>query len=147
MNEPFHNLVITREFKASRDLIYQAWTNREHAAKWFSPNCNKFELLEFDPQVSGSFHTRYTFDDDEVFEETGQFLVLAEPHLIIMSQLWHETINPYAPTQIVVHLEELAPNRTRMTFHQARFESAENASGHREGWNESFDNLEAHLKT
>jgi hypothetical protein len=32
-----------------------------------------------------------------------------------------------------------------MTFHQAPFRTAEARDSHRDGWNESFDRLEAYL--
>jgi uncharacterized protein YndB with AHSA1/START domain len=35
--------------------------------------------------------------------------------------------------------------KTRMTFHQAIFESVEDRDGHREGWSSSFDLLERYL--
>ena len=35
--------------------------------------------------------------------------------------------------------------KTRMTFHQAAFESVEGRDGHQEGWSSSFDLLEAYL--
>jgi uncharacterized protein YndB with AHSA1/START domain len=43
-----------------------------------------------------------------------------------------------------VRLED-QDRKTRMTFRQAFFESVEQRDGHRGGWSECFDRLDAHL--
>lgn len=53
MVKPF---TISREFDAPRDLVWEAWTNREHLMKWFGPRGCTIITANLDFRHGGSFH-------------------------------------------------------------------------------------------
>jgi uncharacterized protein YndB with AHSA1/START domain len=48
--------VVTREFAAPRDLVWAAWTQREHLARWFGPKGFTLMVGAYDFQPGGLFH-------------------------------------------------------------------------------------------
>ena len=48
--------VIRRVLAAPRDLVYRAWTQREHLAQWFGPKGCTIPLCELDLRPGGLFH-------------------------------------------------------------------------------------------
>lgn len=47
---------IDRVFKAPRELVWQAWTEREHLIKWFGPTGSTITQARLDLRIGGSFH-------------------------------------------------------------------------------------------
>lgn len=52
--------VITREFNAPRDLVFQAWTEAEHLAHWWGPVGSTIHVEQLDLRPGGIFHYRLT---------------------------------------------------------------------------------------
>jgi len=48
--------VITREFDAPRDLVFQLWTEREHLMHWWGPKGCEITHCENDMRVGGMMH-------------------------------------------------------------------------------------------
>jgi uncharacterized protein YndB with AHSA1/START domain len=51
-------IVLTREFDAPRELVWQAWTDPEHMPRWFGPNGFSTTILSMDVRPGGT--SRYT---------------------------------------------------------------------------------------
>lgn len=49
------NLTITREFEAPRDLVWKAWTEKEHIANWFGPEGFTARVNENELRTGGRF--------------------------------------------------------------------------------------------
>jgi uncharacterized protein YndB with AHSA1/START domain len=49
------NLTITREFDAPRDLVWRAWTEKEHIAHWFGPEGFTARVNENELRAGGRF--------------------------------------------------------------------------------------------
>lgn len=50
-----HELFITREFEAPRDLVFKAFTDPELILQWLGPRELKMRLEKFDPKSGGSY--------------------------------------------------------------------------------------------
>ena len=53
LNRPF---ILTRTFNAPRDLVWKAWTDEAHLAKWFGPKGTKIVRAKMDLRPGGSYH-------------------------------------------------------------------------------------------
>ncbi len=47
---------ISHVFKAPRETVWRAWTEREHLVKWFGPKGSQIQQATLDLQVGGMFH-------------------------------------------------------------------------------------------
>ncbi len=48
--------VITRQFNAAREVVFNAWTQAEHLAKWWGPKGFEMGVHEIDLRPGGVFH-------------------------------------------------------------------------------------------
>jgi uncharacterized protein YndB with AHSA1/START domain len=63
----FKPFTITRVFRAPRDLVFQAWTRREHLLKWFGPKGSPLLEATLDLRPGGVFHYRMQAPDGTKF--------------------------------------------------------------------------------
>jgi uncharacterized protein YndB with AHSA1/START domain len=135
-------VVITRVFDAPRDLVFRAWTDPGHVAKWFGPQ--GFDIprdsVVIDLRVGGRFELRMVnsqmgFDTRLVYE----IVELVEPELLVLR---HEPkpemgIPDATVTRVELHDEN---GKTRMVLTDGPYVE----SGHAEsGWSQAFDKLAA----
>ena len=134
-------LIIERTFDAPRELVFKAWTEPEHVLQWLGPK--DFTAIEFRmDDAGGTWASRMRGPDGKEYANGGRVLELREPECLRFTFKWDD--GGSEETTITIHLEEVGA-KTTMTFHQATFETTESRDGHRGGWSESFDKLEAYL--
>jgi uncharacterized protein YndB with AHSA1/START domain len=56
-------LVITREFNAPKDLVFNVWTEAEHLAKWWGPKGSIITVAEFNFVPGGRFHYKMEYNN------------------------------------------------------------------------------------
>jgi uncharacterized protein YndB with AHSA1/START domain len=139
-------LCITRVFDAPRPLVFKAWTQPEHLARWWGPRGFTLPSCQLDLRPGGAyrFHMRGPDGDDHWTQ--GVFREVVEPERVVMAGCWVDAIgNPSSPeTVTTVTLEDLE-GKTRLTLHQLLFESVTARGAHHGGWSSSFDRLAEYL--
>ncbi len=65
-------LIITRELNAPKELVYKAWTQKEHLEKWWGPKGFEIKVSKFDFQPGGTF--LYSMIGADGTEMTGLFV-------------------------------------------------------------------------
>ena len=65
-------LLITREFNAPRELVFKAWTDPKHLAKWWGPKGMGINVAKFDLKPEGEF--LYSMSMGEGKEMWGKFV-------------------------------------------------------------------------
>jgi uncharacterized protein YndB with AHSA1/START domain len=98
--EPF---VITREFAAPRELVWQAWTERERLMKWFGPKGFTMLSAKMDFRPGGIFHYCLCAPDGK--EMWGKFTyreIIAPEKIILVNSFSDEdggiTRHPFSAT-------------------------------------------------
>lgn len=66
------DLVITRTFKAPRELLFQVWTEAEHLKQWWGPKGFAMEVATQDLRPGGTFH--YSMRSPAGQEMWGKFV-------------------------------------------------------------------------
>lgn len=139
-------LVLTRIFDAPRALVFQAWTDPTRLAQWMGPRGFTATDLAHDLRPGGAWRTCLRPDGGgEVLWQSGVYREVAAPERLVFTFAWDGPDGrPGHETLVTVTLADHA-GKTKMTFHQAAFESAERRDSHEGGWNSAFDRLEEHL--
>ncbi|TAJ18235.1 MAG: SRPBCC domain-containing protein [Planctomycetota bacterium] len=70
---------ITRVFRAPRELVVKAWTERDQLAKWFGPKGSQVIDAKLDLRVGGTFHYGLKSSDGSVMWGRWKFEELALP--------------------------------------------------------------------
>jgi uncharacterized protein YndB with AHSA1/START domain len=77
---------ITRVFDAPRELVWKAWTDPEHVARWFGPRdfTTPLSTITMDVRTGGSFELMMVADDDgKEYPAGGTFLEIVEPERLV----------------------------------------------------------------
>lgn len=158
-------LVLTRSLDAPRELVFKAWTEPEHLAKWWGPAGMEVRVLRFDLRPGGIFH--YSMRPKDGAEMYGRMAYrdIAAPERIIWVNSFADaegnvTMPPYFaagqfPLEIynVLTLTEQAgkttltlrgrpinASKSQEEFYQSMFPSME------KGFGGTFDQLTEYLK-
>ena len=55
-SQPSKDFIITRLFDAPRDLVWKAWTDPEHIARWMNPSGGEMSFTKMDFRAGGMSH-------------------------------------------------------------------------------------------
>ncbi len=143
-------IVMTREFDAPRELVFEAHTKCEHLNKWWGPRKYSFELCEMDFRPGGKY--RFVHRGPEGIEEhgfRGEYREIVPPERIVWTFEWEGM--PGHISVDTLTLEDLGGGRTKLTSHSV-FDSKEDRdgmlqSGMEEGAGETYDRLAEFVQT
>jgi uncharacterized protein YndB with AHSA1/START domain len=151
------NLRIERVFDAPRTLVFEAWTDAEHFAKWWGPTPFTGRVAEFDVRPGGRMLYAMVADDGTEYWNGGTFEEIVPPERLVFIQYFSDSEgNKIAPESyglssdlpagvvVTVTLDDLG-GKTKMTLEQTVPLDVAKANQMIEGWNQSLDKLAATL--
>ena len=142
-----HELVITRVLDAPRELVWQAWTEREHITRWLFPKDFTLLFSDGDVRAGGKWRSGIRAPDGEESVMGGEYSEVTPPQRLAFSHGWENSkLHPGHFTQIVVELEAME-GKTKMIFTQSNLATVASRDGHSEGWSGVIENLAAYLET
>jgi uncharacterized protein YndB with AHSA1/START domain len=136
-------IISTRVFDVSRDLMFKAWSDPVHLARWWGPRGfrNSFELFEFRP--GGEWRSTMHSPEGNNYQHLCRFVSLEPPARIVFDHLSGPSY------RVTVTLTEQC-HQTRVRFRML-FDSEEECAGMKayalEANEECFDRLAAELAT
>jgi uncharacterized protein YndB with AHSA1/START domain len=138
-------LEITRILDAPRSLVFKVWTTPEHWARWLGPRGFTTPSCEMDFRPGGAYRACIRSPEGTDYWMRGVYREIVEPDRIVFTFAWEdEKGEPGHETLVTVTFAEQG-GKTKLTFHQAVFETIADRDSHHEGWSESLDRLEAYL--
>lgn len=138
-------LCITRIFDAPRELVWQAWTQAEHALHWWGPSHHPAVSTEWDARVGGRWRNclRST-ETGALLWHGGEFREVREPEKLVFTFAWEEPGERGLETLVTVLFTALQ-GKTKMVMQQTPFMSQAEQEGHDEGWNSTFNRLASYV--
>jgi uncharacterized protein YndB with AHSA1/START domain len=137
-------VLIERIFDAPRSLVFKVWTQPQHIMQWWGPKDFTVPLCQVDFRAGGAYRACIVSPEGKQYVMRGVYREIVEPERIVFTFAWEETGERGMQTVITVDLAEV-DGGTRLRFHQAPFQSASECDGHRLGWDQAFDRLDAHF--
>jgi uncharacterized protein YndB with AHSA1/START domain len=138
-------LTITRVLDAPRSLVFKVWTEPSHLVRWWGPKNFTAPSCEMDLRPGGAWRACIRSPEGTDYRMQGVFREIVEPERLVFTFAWEDDEGePGHQTLVTVTFAE-QDGRTRLTFHQATFESVESRDSHHGGWSECFDRLEDYL--
>ncbi len=77
--------VITREFDAPRELVFKAWTDPKHLARWWGPKGFTNPVCDWDARPGGKIYDVMRAPNGQDFPMGGEFREIVAPERLVFS--------------------------------------------------------------
>lgn len=139
---------LTRDFDFPRDLVFEAFTNCEHYAKWWG--CETMEMVDcsMDFRVGGEWRRKLKMPDGSVHPFCGEFLEIERPEKITQTFIYDvDFIRDFPSTETMILTEREGRTTLTATVRHLTKEARDGHvnSGMEAGSRETYDRLEALL--
>jgi uncharacterized protein YndB with AHSA1/START domain len=140
-------LSITRTFDAPRSLVFKAWAEPERMACWAGPKGFTMTSCEMDARPGGAFRMSMRSPEGTNHRVRGVYHEIVEEERLVYTWAWVDAEGkPGHETLITVTFADHG-EKTKLTLHQALFESVTARDAHRGGWDSALDCLAEYLAT
>jgi len=140
-------ITIIRTLNASRQLVWDAWTQPEHIAQWWAPQGMDLIIVTHNFTVGGNWEYTMKMPNGQDFKTFGTYSRIEAPALL-------ETSANFLPmTENVILRVEFTEvgNTTEMAFHVIHpteaYARQQESMGIQNGWGGVFNNLAGYLET
>ena len=138
-------IVNRRIFAATRETVFEAFSNPEHLACWWGPNGFTNTFTQFDFRPGGAWQFVIHGPNGEDYANESEFVEIIRPEKIVLVHL-----RPMHRYVMTVTFGGRDPEKTVLTWQMVFDPAAENAKLKHfifDANEQNFDRLEAHLKT
>ncbi len=154
-----NGLTITRIFNSPPEEVWRAWTDPERMKGWFGPKGFTIPFVEMDLRVDGKILICMESPEGQKFYSTGVYKVIEPLKKLVTTDSFadeHGNVVPAShygmsddfPDELLVRTTfEALGGQTRMTMEHVGMPGGELGESTRQSWSESFDKLEAMLKS
>jgi uncharacterized protein YndB with AHSA1/START domain len=140
-------LVVTRIIDAPRERVFRAWTEPAQVARWWGPQGFVTTHCEMDIRPGGAFRCCMRSPAGTDHWKRGVYREIAAPERIVFTFAWEDANgDPGHELLTTVTFVDLG-GRTRLTLHQAVFETVERRDDHRGGWASCFERFSEYMAT
>ena len=139
-------LTMTRIFDAPRSLVFKVWTEPQHLVCWWGPNGYTTPVCDMDVRPGGAYRLRMRSAEGQEVLWHGVFREIVEPERLVWTCSIDRTDGTHVSGETVLTLTlEEQGQKTKLTLHQAVFDSIDNCKAHREGWTQALERIAGHL--
>lgn len=150
-------LVITRDFDASPELVWKAWTDPEHIKLWWGPKNFTAPFSRIDLSVGGTYLLCMRSPEGQEYWTTGVYREIIPLKRIVYTDSFSDEngnvvsssyygLGEDFPLELLVTVSfEDMGGKTRMTLRHEGLPAGEIKDMTGTSWNESFDKLEESL--
>ena len=132
-------------FHAPRERVFAAWTEAEHARRWWAPRHFAVTACALDLRLGGSWRARMESPDWGALWIGGQYREIVAPERLIFTFATEDLYGKPGPeTLVTVTFTELGA-AAMFAFSQGPFADEETRLGHEHGWLSALDVLADYL--
>ena len=117
------SIIGSRLFDAPRELVFSAFTDPKHLARWWGPNGFTTTTRNFEFRPGGVWRFVMHGPDGRDYQNRITYEEIARPERIVYRHDGGEDVEPVQFSQTLT-FEDIGRSRTRLTWH-GRFPSAE----------------------
>ena len=136
-------VTIQRTFNAPIQLVWEAWTQPEHIAKWWSPKGMETKIIEHEFKVGGKWKYCMPMPNGQEFITEGVYTEIVELVKIISSA----NFRPMTEGVEIQSLFEEDGDKTNFTFNiihpTEEYKIQQEKMGILNGWGSVFERLDA----
>jgi uncharacterized protein YndB with AHSA1/START domain len=137
---------VTRIFDAPRALVFEAWSNCDHLARWWGPRGYELIGCEIDLRQGGKYRFVQRAPDGSTHAFHGEYREIHRPESVVSTQIYEPV--PNAEVLVSTTLSEMDGKTAmsqRLHFPSKEARDGMIASGMEWGQRQSFERLDEYL--
>jgi uncharacterized protein YndB with AHSA1/START domain len=138
-------LEIKRVLPAARSDVFRAFSTADELAKWWGPEGFTVSSLEFSPCVGDRYRIEMQPPEGDPFYLTGEFREVDPPARLSFTFVYEDPDPNDVENLVELSFQDLGES-TETTFTQGPFKTEPRLELHRDGWTDTFDRLERHIR-
>lgn len=142
-------IVLSRVIDAPRELVFEAWTNREHLTKWFGPKDFTVITYEMDLRTGGRWRFDMRAPNGTVYPNRIDFLEIRKPELLVFDHGTDKEDDPHR-FHVTITFDAQSDGKTVLTLRQLHPSKARRHTaigfGAVEFGYQTLDKLAAHVR-
>lgn len=141
-------ILITREFDAPAELIFDVWTTPEHIRNWWGWESDPMTVCEFDLRVGGRW--RFVAENADFGEVAfhGECLEIDRPHRLVSTEVFEPFPDSQAVNTLTLEENDGVTTMTILVQHDTKeARDAHIQSGMESGLQHSLDRAEKILSS
>jgi uncharacterized protein YndB with AHSA1/START domain len=121
-------IVLSRVFDAPRELVFKAWTEKEHFARWFGPRGFTTTIHAADMRVGGMLRFDMLAPDGKRYDNRIVFLEMKRPELLVFDH-GHDKDDDPGRFRVTLTFDEQSDKKTVVTLRQLHPTKEQRAAG------------------
>jgi len=138
-------LYIRRMFDAPRALVFKAWTESAQAAHWWGPQGFEITSCTMDVRPGGTYRIAMRSPQGTVHTKRGVYREVVPDERLVFTYAWEDAAGELGHETVVTVRFADEDGKTRLTLHQAFFESVASRDSHQGGWTSCMDRFAQYL--
>lgn len=135
-------IMITREFDAPAELLFEVWTNPEHVRNWWGWETDQMRVCEIDLRVGGTYRF-VAGDGDREVAFRGVYEEIDRPRRLVSTEVYEPFPDSESVNTLTFDEEDGVTTMTILVRHQSKeARDATIASGMETGLQHSLDRVD-----
>lgn len=137
-------------FHATREQIFQAWTEEEKLKAWFGPEGVKTKSASVDLRIGGKYNFEMVTPDGSPVSHHGTYREINAPDKLVFTwildgQMCEGSQNQDGETVVTLELKKVDDTKTEVSLTHEFLPSEKAREGHEFGWQSCMDSLDQYL--
>jgi uncharacterized protein YndB with AHSA1/START domain len=138
-------ILLTRDFEAPIELVYEVLTKPDHVKNWFAPFEDKMTVCSIDLRVGGHYHHVFVTEDGRECSFRGTYLEIEPPTRIVTTWLFEGWPDAEAVETVELHeTDGVTKMINSLAFRDKAGRAHMNTT---DGFEDSSDKMEAYLNS
>ena len=138
-------LTIRRILDAPRSLVFNAWTQPEHLARWWGPQGFVNVACEMDVRPGGAWFRVMRAPDGALYTKRGIYREIVAPERLVFTYANEAADGTLDGETLVTVTFEEHGGQTKLTLHHTGFESVASRDAHEGGWTSCIERFADYL--
>lgn len=139
-------VVMTREFDAPRELVFEAWTSCEHIPHWFGPRGTEIPVCEIDLRPGGAWRFVLRSPDGREMGMGGVYKEIEQPDRLVSTESFDDYPGESLNTMTLTEKDGKTTLTVTVLAESKEIRDAVIELGMERGAAETFDRLAEHLR-
>jgi uncharacterized protein YndB with AHSA1/START domain len=139
-------VILTRIFNAPRELVFRAWTEREHLIKWWGPGVFTNPVCEIDLRLGGAWRIVMRGPDGTDYPCGGVYREIVEPERLVFTNIAMDAQGNRLLDGLTTVIFDDLGGKTKLTLVTRAVGlvplAPQMLAGMEAGWSQSLDKLE-----